>query len=146
MCLWCLRWYGPYDFPHKLGFVIPREGNADGMCQKLCGMGGLIAWIICCKNGYGRHQDTIPPRMWVVLLEAQFFQSVIEASFAFGFLKISIALSLLRLSRGTRYKWILWTLVGKCPRVVLPSLSSFLSLHVCLPLEKEQERLLTDLL
>jgi hypothetical protein len=45
-------------------------------------------------------------------MEAQFYQSIIEASFAFGFLKISIALSLLRLSRGSWYNRILWTLIG----------------------------------
>ena len=79
---------------------------------KLCGIGGLVAWIVECQNGYGRHQSTIEPSKFVKILEAQFFQSVIEASFAFGFLKISIALSLLRLSRGTWYKWILWSLIG----------------------------------
>jgi len=65
------------------------------------------------KNGYGRHQDTIPRNEFLALLEIQFFQSVIEASFAFGFLKISIALSLLRLGKGNWYKWILWALIGK---------------------------------
>lgn len=95
--------------------VLVRSFGKDDVFMVLavlCGLGGLIAWIICCSNGYGRHQDTIPRRNFIVLLEAQFFQSVIEASFAFGFLKISIALSLLRLSRGTWYKWILWCLVG----------------------------------
>lgn len=83
------------------------------MFVQLCGIGGLASWIVCCKHGYGRHQDTIPRDQFSVLLEAQFYQSVIEASFAFGFLKISIALSLLRLNRGgTWYKWILWALIG----------------------------------
>lgn len=81
--------------------------------MQLFGIGGFVSWIICCKNGYGRHQDVIPRREMVVLLEAQFYQSVLEASFAFGCLKISIALSLLRFNRGgTWYKWILWTLIG----------------------------------
>ena len=49
-----------------------------------------------------------------MVLEAQWYESVLEASFAFGFLKISIALSLLRLNRGGKwYKWILWALIGK---------------------------------
>ncbi len=79
---------------------------------QLCGIGGLVSWIVQCKHGFGRHQNTIPRDSWVKLLEAQFFQSVIEASFAFGFLKISIALSLLRLSRGNWYNRILWGLIG----------------------------------
>jgi hypothetical protein len=45
-------------------------------------------------------------------MEAQFYQSVFEASFAFGVLKISIALSLLRLSKGSWYHRILWALIG----------------------------------
>lgn len=72
-----------------------------------------MTWIIECQNGFGRHIETIPRAQWVKLLEAQFFQSVIEASFAFGFLKISIALSLLRLSRGNWYNRILWGLIGE---------------------------------
>lgn len=82
-------------------------------------MGGLAAWIVGCRHGYGHHQDTIPPDQFVVLLAAQFFQSVIEASFAFGFLKISIALSLLRLSKGTWYQYILWALIGKIPQLFI---------------------------
>jgi hypothetical protein len=60
----------------------------------------------------------------MVLLEAQFYQSVLEASFAFGFLKVSIALSLLRLSKGTKYRRILWTLIGF---IVVYTLFSFIT-------------------
>ncbi|KAK4221612.1 hypothetical protein QBC38DRAFT_428846 [Podospora fimiseda] len=94
--------------------IVVRSFGKDDIFMVLavlCGIGGLTSWIIACNNGYGRHQDTIPRSTFIVLVEAQFFQSVIEASFAFGFLKISIALSLLRLSRGKRYKWILWALI-----------------------------------
>jgi len=56
--------------------------------------------------------DTINRADYVVLLETQFVQSVVEASFAFGFLKISIALSLLRFGRSKWYKMILWGLIG----------------------------------
>jgi len=68
--------------------------------------------------------DTIRAREWVILLEAQFYQSVLEASFAFGFLKVSIALSLLRLSKGTKYRRILWTLIGF---IVVYTLFSFIT-------------------
>lgn len=80
--------------------------------DQLCGIGGLVSWILECQYGFGKHQSSIPRANWVKLLAAQFFQSVIEASFAFGFLKISIALSLLRLSRGNWYNRILWGLIG----------------------------------
>ncbi|KAK1830978.1 hypothetical protein QBC39DRAFT_391563 [Podospora conica] len=90
----------------------------------LLGIGGLAAWIVSNHNGYGRHMDTIRAREWTVLLEAQFYQSVLEASFAFGFLKVSIALSLLRLSKGTKFRRILWTLIGF---IVIYTLFSFIT-------------------
>ena len=68
--------------------------------------------------------------MFLVLVEAQFFQSVLEASFAFGFLKISIALSLLRLSRGKWYKRGLWSLIGRafnCQKPYLLPIDTFLA-------------------
>lgn len=68
--------------------------------------------------------DTIRAREWMILLEAQFYQSVLEASFAFGFLKVSIALSLLRLSKGTKFSRTLWTLVGF---IVVYTLFSFIT-------------------
>ena len=83
-------------------------------------MAGLVMWIIACHRGYGRRQDTISRSDFLALLQAQFFHSVIEATFAFGFLKISIALSLLRLSRGNWYNRILWILIGKSKCVPSP--------------------------
>lgn len=56
-----------------------------------------------------------------MVLEAQFYESVLEASFAFGFLKTSIALSLLRLNRGGKwYKRILWALIGNYISLIRP--------------------------
>ncbi|KAK3901269.1 hypothetical protein C8A05DRAFT_16518 [Staphylotrichum tortipilum] len=110
--------------------VIVRSLGKDDVFMVLavlCGIGGLVTWIIQCHNGFGRHQETIPRGQWVKLLEAQFFQSVIEASFAFGFLKISIALSLLRLSRGNWYNRILWGLIGFTCFYTLFSFITFLT-------------------
>ncbi|KAK3346416.1 hypothetical protein B0T25DRAFT_278526 [Lasiosphaeria hispida] len=121
--------------------ILVRSFGKDDVFMALavlCGAGGLIAWIIACKNGYGRHQDTISRDDMVILLEAQFFQSVIEASFAFGFLKISIALSLLRLSRGTWYKWMLWCLVGFTCFYTLFAFITFLTF--CQPITGQWDR------
>jgi hypothetical protein len=85
------------------------------MISQLCGIGGVVLWTIVCRSGYGRHMDTISRSDFLTLLEAQFFHSIVEATFAFGFLKISIALSLLRLSRGSWYNRILWGLIGTTP-------------------------------
>ncbi|SPQ25775.1 bfa84ac6-2afd-4b6a-a33f-eab4edb327b3 [Thermothielavioides terrestris] len=95
--------------------VVVRSFGRDDVFMVLavlCAVAGLASWIVECRSGFGRHQDTIPRAEFVSLMEAQFYQSIIEASFAFGFLKISIALSLLRLSRGSWYNRILWTLIA----------------------------------
>ncbi|KAK4151369.1 hypothetical protein C8A00DRAFT_45411 [Chaetomidium leptoderma] len=110
--------------------VVVRSFGRDDVFMVfsvLCGIGGLVSWIIECKHGYGRHMDTLSPSDFLTLLEAQFFQSVIEASFAFGFLKISIALSLLRLSRGNWYTRILWTLIAFICFYTLFSFITFLT-------------------
>ncbi|EAQ92106.1 hypothetical protein CHGG_00341 [Chaetomium globosum CBS 148.51] len=110
--------------------VLSRSFGKDDVFMVLavlCGIGGLASWIVACKNGYGRHIDTIYPKEFLTLLEAQFYQSVVEASFAFGFLKISIALSLLRLSRGSWYNRILWILIGFTCFYTLFSFITFLT-------------------
>jgi len=110
--------------------VVSRSFGKDDafmVLAVLCGVGGLVAWIIGCQSGYGIHIDTIPPTRFLTLLEAQFFQSVVEASFAFGFLKISIALSLLRLSRGNWYNRILWALIAFTCFYTLFSFITFLT-------------------
>ncbi|KAK3367647.1 hypothetical protein B0H63DRAFT_84733 [Podospora didyma] len=112
--VWCLAFVAASLRFYTRAILVRSFGKDDVLMALavLCSMGGLVAWIVACKNGSGRHQDTIKGPNLVVILEAQFFQSVIEACFAFGFLKISIAMSLLRLSRGTWYKWMLWGLVA----------------------------------
>ncbi|KAK5659127.1 hypothetical protein OQA88_1217 [Cercophora sp. LCS_1] len=88
---------------------------------------------------WDRRVDTIPRDQFSVLLEAQFYESVLEASFAFGFLKISIALSLLRLNRGgTWYKWILWTLIGFTCFYTLFAFITFLTF--CQPISAQWNR------
>ncbi|KAK3314295.1 hypothetical protein B0H66DRAFT_584563 [Apodospora peruviana] len=104
----------------------------------LCAVGGLISWIIESRVGYGRHQDTINRSDYVVLLEMQFIQSVVEASFAFGFLKISIAFSLLRLSRSKWYKTMLWALIVFTCVYTLFAFSTFLAF--CQPVSAQWDR------
>ncbi|KAK0610956.1 hypothetical protein B0T14DRAFT_570888 [Immersiella caudata] len=104
----CLRFY--------TRAILVRSFGKDDVFMVLAvlfGIAGFAAWIVCCRNGYGRRQRYVSRDELSTVLEAQFYESVLEASFAFGFLKVSIALSLLRLNRGGRwYKRILWTLIG----------------------------------
>ncbi|KAK4108251.1 hypothetical protein N656DRAFT_718434 [Canariomyces notabilis] len=113
--------------------ILVRSFGKDDVFMVLAVVRGFVAWIIACQNGYGRRQVTIPWANFVIVLEAQWFQSVVEACFAFGFLKISIALSLLRLSRGTWYKWILWCLIAFTCFYTLFAFITFLTF--CQPIE-----------
>ncbi|KAK3690463.1 hypothetical protein B0T22DRAFT_515877 [Podospora appendiculata] len=118
--------------------ILVRSFGKDDVLMVLAVIGGLSAWILGCRNGYGRHQDTIDRPQFIILLEAQFVQSVVEASFAFGFLKISIALSLLRLSRSKWYKWIIWGLVAFTCIYTLFSFMTFMTF--CAPVSANWDR------
>ncbi|KAK1752852.1 hypothetical protein QBC47DRAFT_430913 [Echria macrotheca] len=141
----CVAW-GLAVFTALLRFytraVLVRSFGKDDVFMVfavLFGIGGFVSWVLCCKNGYGRHQDLIPRNEMVVLLEAQFYESVLEASFAFGCLKISIALSLLRLNKGgTWYKWILWTLIGFTCLYTLFAFITFMTF--CKPISGQWDR------
>ncbi|KAI0134226.1 hypothetical protein BJ170DRAFT_690509 [Xylariales sp. AK1849] len=92
-------------------YVIRAPGWDDavmGLCA-LCTIGGWSVFIIQASHGLGRHQDTISPADLKIFNQAGFWQSVISAAWALTFLKISIALNLLRLGSSSKwYKWSLW--------------------------------------
>lgn len=75
-------------------------------------MGGWIIFIIQAHYGLGKHQDTILPADYQIFQHAGFWQSIISANGALMWLKISIALGLLRLSQKKWYKWSLWATIG----------------------------------
>ncbi|KAK3936921.1 hypothetical protein QBC46DRAFT_268605 [Diplogelasinospora grovesii] len=98
----------------------------------LCSLVGLVTWIIGCQHGDGRHQETIDAESYAITLIMQYIQSVVTATFGFLFLKISIAMSLLRLSTGNWYRWILW---GLSAFVCLYSALAFISfMTFCRPI------------
>ncbi|KAM7219675.1 hypothetical protein V8F06_004888 [Rhypophila decipiens] len=121
--------------------VLVRSFGRDDVFMVLavlCAIGGLITWCITTRVGYGRHQDTISRADYLVLLETQFVQSVVEASFAFGFLKISIALSLLRFGRSRWYRTTLWCLIGFTCIYTLFAFGTFLTF--CQPISAQWDR------
>ncbi len=75
-------------------------------------MGGWIIFIIQAQHGLGKHQDTISAADNLIFTQAGFYQSIISATWALGFLKISIAFNLLRLSTHKWYTWSLWATIG----------------------------------
>ncbi len=48
----------------------------------------------------------------MIFTQAGFYQSIISATWALGFLKISIAFNLLRLSTHKWFRWSLWATIG----------------------------------
>ncbi|KAK5660002.1 hypothetical protein OQA88_13468 [Cercophora sp. LCS_1] len=98
-------------------FVVKSAGK-DDICMvisALCALGGWIIFVIQSAHGLGRHQDTIPKPTMVTFQHAGFWQSVISATLALGFLKLSIGFNLLRLST---HKWYKFSLYGTMAIVV----------------------------
>ncbi|KAK4236380.1 hypothetical protein C8A03DRAFT_16974 [Achaetomium macrosporum] len=98
-------------------FVIKTFGKDDGfmVLSALCALGGWIVFVIQSRYGLGKHQDTILKDDMIIFQHAGFWQSIISATWALGFLKISIGFNLLRLSSSRWYSICLWaTIVFVC--------------------------------
>lgn len=76
-------------------------------------MAGLICFVIQGYHGLGHHSDTIAGPDKQIMSQVAFFQSIISHIGALALLKISIALSLLRLTANRWYTSSLWALIGK---------------------------------
>lgn len=70
-------------------------------------MGGWSVFIFQAQHGLGKHLDTLDADDIVKFQHAGFWQSIISANISLMFLKISIAVNLLRL--GSR-RWYIWSL------------------------------------
>ncbi|TEA21671.1 hypothetical protein C8034_v004592 [Colletotrichum sidae] len=89
--------------------VIKTPGWDDWVMilTALCAMGGWIVFVIQANHGLGKHFSTIDKDDYVKFQHAGFFQSIISAGLAIGFLKVSIGLNLLRLATNRWFKWAL---------------------------------------
>ncbi|KAK1702429.1 uncharacterized protein BDZ83DRAFT_725205 [Colletotrichum acutatum] len=96
-------------------WVIKAPGWDDAVMvlSALCAWGGWIAFVIQAQYGLGKHFLTIDKKYdYVVFNHVAFWQSIISAAGALMFLKVSITLSLLRLSKTGWYKWALWSTIA----------------------------------
>lgn len=75
-------------------------------------IGGMIIFICEAYDGLGRHWEVIGQAEFTQFLKLNFIQSIVAHITALALLKISVALSLLRLSRSKWYSWSLWALIG----------------------------------
>ncbi|KAI1850769.1 hypothetical protein JX265_004480 [Neoarthrinium moseri] len=118
-------------------FVIKKPGWDDLMMVlcTLCTIGGWSVFIIQSYHGLGRHQDTISPPDLIIYSQAGLWQSIISAAWALTFLKISIALNLLRI--GSNSRWYIWSLWATIILNVMNCISgTFTFLLYCRPLPR----------
>lgn len=84
------------------------------MERKVATLGGMICFAIQARYGLGKHREFISDDDHRTFSKIGFLQGLISDTGAIALLKISIALSLLRLSAdGKRwYSILLWGLIG----------------------------------
>ncbi|KXX76976.1 hypothetical protein MMYC01_207139 [Madurella mycetomatis] len=94
-------------------FVIRTFGKDDVfmVLSALCAMGGWTVFVFQSFYGLGKHEETISTEDMVTFQHAGFWQSVISATCALCFLKMSIGFNLLRLSTSKWYSWCLWVTI-----------------------------------
>ncbi|KAK8024546.1 hypothetical protein PG993_012612 [Apiospora rasikravindrae] len=100
-------------------FMVKSFGLDDGFIT-LSVLIALGSWICLCLQvpyGLGRHGLAIPPEQRIHFEHISFWKTVMTDGFAMGFLRISMALSLMRLNR--EIKWYRYSLYAIIVFVVL---------------------------
>ncbi|KAF9879167.1 integral membrane protein [Colletotrichum karsti] len=78
---------------------------------KVMGRDDFVMVASVAFHGLGKHTLTIPEDDMVIMRKSSFFQSIISSIAGLALLKVSIGLSLLRLSRSVWYSRSLWALI-----------------------------------
>ncbi|KAJ0313826.1 hypothetical protein COL516b_000771 [Colletotrichum fioriniae] len=115
--------------------IVKLMGRDDyvAIASVLCAVAGMAIFSVQSFYGLGKHTLTIPAENMVIMRKSSFFQSIISSIAGLALLKVSIGLSLLRLSNGIWYSRSLWALI------VFVSAYSFMAwmtfFFYCQPLE-----------
>ncbi|KAK1451894.1 hypothetical protein CMEL01_06468 [Colletotrichum melonis] len=115
--------------------IVKLMGRDDyvAIASVLCAMAGMTIFSVQSFYGLGKHTLIIPAENMVIMRKSSFFQSIISSIAGLALLKVSIGLSLLRLSNGIWYSRCLWALI------VFVSAYSFMAwmtfFFYCQPLE-----------
>jgi hypothetical protein len=86
------------------------ENSTDAV--QLCSIGGWILYVYKACHGLGRHIQFIDSMDQMRMNQAAFWQVIICSATGMAFLKISIALNLLRFSPARWYAVCLWASIG----------------------------------
>ncbi|CAG9945742.1 unnamed protein product [Clonostachys rosea f. rosea IK726] len=115
-------------------FAFP---DAFMILSVLCALlGGTVTIIMQVPYGLGRHQDTVPPADLIPFTQLSFIQSIVPLMGGIAFLKIAIALELMKL-KGNALAWyntVLWCLIGFVVAYTLMAWFSFFLF--CRPMAK----------
>ncbi|KAI9172302.1 hypothetical protein HJFPF1_01801 [Paramyrothecium foliicola] len=95
-------------------FVVraPRSDDVVMVLAAVGALGGYIIYLCQIQYGLGRHSILSDPADRIEFAKLGYVQSIAVHILALGLLKISLALSLLRLSRTRWYTWALWSLIA----------------------------------
>jgi hypothetical protein len=110
-------------------FVIvkaPKIDDAFMLLSTVGAIGGMTTFIIMSQYGLGRHRQTIADEDHAYFRRVGWIYSVTTPVIAYSILKISIACSLIRLSRSKWYSWTLWGLMGFIVAYTITAVCSFL--------------------
>jgi hypothetical protein len=116
-------------------FIVIKAPKIDDAFMIVATAGallGMICVIIQAPKGLGRHRQTINDDDFVKLRLLNWIYSLFSVIISFSVLKISIALSLLRLSRARWYLYSLYALMAFIGCYTLIALVSFLA--YCTPI------------
>ncbi|KAL0781262.1 hypothetical protein CaCOL14_002597 [Colletotrichum acutatum] len=115
--------------------IVKLMGRDDyvAIASASCAVAGMTIFSVQSFYGLGKHTLTIPAENIVIMRKSSFFQSIISSIAGLALLKVSIGLSLLRLSNGIWYSRSIWALI------VFVSAYSFMAwmtfFFYCQPLE-----------
>ncbi|KAF9874227.1 integral membrane protein [Colletotrichum karsti] len=96
-------------------WVIKAPGWDDWMMipAAVCSVcGGWVIFLIQAQHGLGKHFKTIKPDDYTIFQQCAFWSVIVSSAASMLFLKLSIALNLLRLSTSKWYQWALWAVMG----------------------------------
>ncbi|KAK4154633.1 hypothetical protein C8A00DRAFT_32589 [Chaetomidium leptoderma] len=115
-------------------FMVRAFGVDDALIIIACGL-ALMSWIclvLQIPHGLGRHGLVVPVEERIKFEQITFWKTVFSDGVALGLLRVSMAISLLRLKRDL--KWYRWSLFAIMGFVVLYSIQAIAWLFVyCTP-------------
>lgn len=101
---------------HELSTRSYASGVADSQVLQGLAMMSWICLVLQVPYGLGRHGLVVPIEDRINFERITFWKTVFSDGFALGLLRISMAISLLRLNKDLKwYRWSLYAVMGRSP-------------------------------